>query len=228
MKNPSRTLLLAGLLCLLGGLPRAQAQDPISEAIKAGVTKVIVALDLQVQRLQNKTIWLQNAQKVVENELASLRLDEIAAWTERQRTLYADYYEELWQVKAALSTLDQIREMVRLQAALVAEYKRAYALFQRDGRFTASELEHMGRVYAGILEESVQHLDQGLLLSHSFATRMGDGQRLEALHLALSGLRQNYSDLRAFNAQAVQLSLQREKERQDLQAVQRLHQQRGQ
>jgi hypothetical protein len=53
------------------------AQVPIVEIIKAAIIKVIKAADLQIQRLQNKTIWLQNAQKTLENKMSQLKLDEI-------------------------------------------------------------------------------------------------------------------------------------------------------
>ena len=45
----------------------SKAQFPIAEIIKQAIKKVIVAVDLKIQKLQNKTIWLQNAQKAVEN-----------------------------------------------------------------------------------------------------------------------------------------------------------------
>src|SRR5450631_3079284 len=54
----------------------ACAQDPIT-IIKEGVTKVIKAVDLQVQRIQTATIGLQEVQKEVENTMSALRLDEI-------------------------------------------------------------------------------------------------------------------------------------------------------
>src|SRR5688572_10980502 len=50
---------------------------PILEVIKQGVVKVIRAVDLKIQRLQNETIWLQHAQKVMENTLSKLKLEEI-------------------------------------------------------------------------------------------------------------------------------------------------------
>src|SRR3954462_6349488 len=77
----------------------ALAQDPITEIIKAGIKKVIKAVDLKIQRLQNQTIWLQNAQKVIENTMSVVKLNEITDWVEKQRVLYKDYYNELWQVK---------------------------------------------------------------------------------------------------------------------------------
>ena len=63
---------------------RANAQFVVGEVIKLTVTKVIKAIDLKVQRMQNQTIWLQNAQKVLENQLSlktggDIGLDEPAA-----------------------------------------------------------------------------------------------------------------------------------------------------
>ncbi|WP_114782332.1 conjugal transfer protein TraI [Botryobacter ruber] len=218
-----RTLLSLLLIAAAGLHQPAQAQDPIMAAIKAGVTKVIVALDLQVQRLQNQTIWLQNAQKVLENKLSELRLTEIAEWTERQRQLYDDYYQELWKVKAAIAYYQRVRDIIETQAALVAEYKRSFALFRQDRNFTPAELDFMQRVYNGILEASAENLDQVLLLVNAFSTQMSDAARLELIELAADRLEQNYSDLREFNAQNVQLSLQRAKQRNNLQTVRSLY-----
>lgn len=213
------------LLCLLAvaPVPPAQAQDPITEAIKAGVTKVIVALDLQVQRLQNETIWLQNAQKVLENKLSELRLQEIADWSEQQRQLYAGYYAELWQIKAALAQYQEVRDAVQTQAALVEEYKRAYRLFRQDTNFTSEELDFMLQVYSGLLTESLRHLDQLLLAVTSHTTQMGDGARLTLIHQAAEGISRTYSNLRAFNADTIRLSLQRATDRRMLQQLQRLY-----
>ena len=223
MRASHSIILLTLLLSTAASMKPAYAQDPVTEVIKAGVKKVIVALDLQVQRIQNETIWLQNAQKVLENKLSELRLTEISEWTERQRRLYADYYEELWKVKQAIATYRQVREIITLQAALVSEYRRAYGLFRQDGNLSPGELDYLYRVYAGILSESMHHLDQALLVTSSFATQMRDGERLSRLEEAASGIRQNYSDLRRFNASQLQLCLQRARERGDLEAMQRLY-----
>ena len=64
------------------------AQLPIAQIIKEGIKKVIVAVDLKIQRLQTKTIWLQNAQKVVENKMSKLKLKEISDWVQKQKDLY--------------------------------------------------------------------------------------------------------------------------------------------
>jgi hypothetical protein len=199
------------------------AQDPITEIIKAGVKKVIKAVDLKIQRLQNKTIWLQNAQKVVENTMSEMKLNEITDWVEKQRTLYKDYYDELWQVKNTISYYHRVREITSKQVQLVAEYKRAWGLFKQDKHFTGDELDYMGKVYNGILDESVKNLDQIFLVINSFSTQMSDAKRLEIINQAYNQVETNYSDLKAFNQQNVLVSLQRAKSKKDIDVVKGLY-----
>lgn len=197
---------------LLTALPSgASAQLAIAEVIRAGIKKVVKAVDLKVQRLQNQTIWLQNAQKVIENQLSKLKLGEISDWTERQRKLYSGYYDELVKVKSLISTYKRVRDLVGTQVAIVQEYKWASGLFKKDKHFSASELLHMEEVYEGILKESVKNLDQVFIVVSSFKTQMSDSKRLEMINLAAEKIEENFSDLKAFNDRNVVLTIQRSK-----------------
>ncbi|MGK6353168.1 conjugal transfer protein TraI [Parapedobacter sp. DT-150] len=213
MKKTLRTYMLIlpiSAVTLFVSLPEgATAQLAIAEVIKAGIKKVIKAIDLQIQRMQNRTIWLQNAQKVLENQLSKLKLDEIADWTERQRDLYGKYYDELWKIKSAISYYQRVKDLTETQVAIVEEYRRAWNLFQQDTNFTPEELLHMGQVYTGILEESVKNLDQVLLVVNSFRMQMSDAARLETIRKAGGKIDGNYNDLRQFNRQNSLLSIQR-------------------
>lgn len=199
-------------MTLLVALPTgANAQLAIAEVIKAGVKKVIKAVDLKVQRLQNETIWLQNAQKVIENTLSKLKLTEISDWTQRQKELYSEYYEGLVKVKSLISTYNRIRELAQTQGEIVSEYNRASSLFKRDKHFSVEELLHMEEVYRGILDASIRNLDQVFVVIGSFKTQMSDAARLELIASAAREMDENYSDLRQFNEQNVILSIQRSK-----------------
>lgn len=204
-------------------LARVQAQTPVLEVIKAGVKKAIKAVDLQVQRQQNKVIWLQNAQKTLENAMSQLQLGEISGWVEKQRTLYQDYYEELYRVKTTVSDYQRIRNITRRQVRLVEEYQRAWRLFRQDRHFSPDEINYMGQVYAGILEESAKNIDQIFLAVQAFASQMSDAERLQIIDVAADRVEASYDDLRMFNRQNVLLSLQRAKAQQDVEAVKRLY-----
>lgn len=197
---------------LLTALPTgANAQLAIAEVIKAGIKKVVKAIDLKVQRLQNQTIWLQNAQKVIENQLSKLKLGEISEWTDRQRKLYSSYYDELVRVKSVISTYKRVRDLVGTQTAIVQEYNWASGLFKKDKHFSASELLHMEEIYEGILKESMKNIDQVFVVISLFKTQMSDAKRLELINEAAIKIEQNFSDLRAFNDQNIVLSIQRSK-----------------
>jgi hypothetical protein len=185
---------------LLTALPTgASAQLAIAEVIKAGVKKVIKAVDLRVQRLQNETIWLQNAQKVIENQLNKLKLGEISDWTERQRKLYAEYYESLVKVKSVISTYKKIRDLVGTQTAIVQEYQWASTLFKKDKHFSVDELLQMEELYQGILKASVKNLDQVFVVINSFKTQMSDAARMELIDGAAKAIAENFTDLKDFS-----------------------------
>jgi hypothetical protein len=203
-------ILPMSAMTLFVALPQgANAQIAVLEVIKAGVKKVIKAVDLKVQRLQNQTIWLQNAQKVLENQLSKLKLTEIADWTQKQKDLYGEYYNELWEIKSAIAYYKRIKDLTEKQIAIVDEYKWAWNLFRQDKHFRPEELSYMEEVYKGILDESIKNLDQILLVVNSFKTQMSDANRLEIISEAANKMETNYSDLKQFNTQNSQLSIQR-------------------
>lgn len=218
-------LMPTSLIVLMVSLPleHVNAQVAVLEVIKAGVKKVIKAVDLKIQRMQNETIWLQNAQKVMENQLSKIKLTEISDWTEKQKELYSKYYSELWKVKATITYYNRIKEITTKQVLLVEEYKKAWNLAKQDKNFKPQELDYMYNVYSGILKESAKNLDEILLVVNSFRTQMSDSKRLEIINSAADRIDENYSDLKQFNNQNILMSVQRSKGQQEIRNVQKLY-----
>lgn len=216
-------ILLVGSVTITPHQQEVKAAIPIAKIIREAIKRVIKAVDLMIQRLQNKTIWLQNAQKVLENKLSELKLTEIAEWTEKHRKLFEEYYNELWKIKNALATYQRIRHIMDKQVRLVDEYKRAWNLIRQDNHFTETEIDYMYRVYTGILNESVKNLDQILLVINAFKTQMTDAQRLVIISQAGDRIEQNFLDLLEFNRQAGQLSLNRAKSKNEIERIKNLY-----
>jgi hypothetical protein len=215
--------LLCFLLISTPARPATAAAIPILEIVKAVAKKVIKAIDLRIQKLQNKTIWLQTAQKKIENILSKLKLDEISDWTEKQKELYRNYYEELAKVKTIITYYQRIKDISEKQVRLVDEYERAWNLFQKDAHFNSSELDYMQSVYSGILNESLKNIDQIFLVLDSFTTQMSDAKRLEIINSAADQIDANYDDLTLFNRQNILLSLQRAKTEHDVKSVKQFY-----
>lgn len=202
---------------------RSEGQIPIAEIIKEGITKVIVAVDLKVQRMQNEVIWLQSAQKVIENTMSKIQLDEINEWMEKQKTLYADYFDELRKVKSALTQYHRVKEVISQQFQIVKEYKTAWELFRKDKYFTGAELEHILDVFNGMMKESEKSIDRLGLVINSFVTQMSDAERLAIINDVAENVQQILFDLRRFNEENKMISIQRATELNEIEYVRRLY-----
>lgn len=204
------------VLILVSITINSQAQVQV---VTSMVKRVIKAIDLKVQRMQNKTIWLQNAQKTLENELSKMQLTEISGWSEKQQMLYGNYYAELLKVKSTIAYYQRVKDLTLQQVAMVREYQRAWGLFTSDAHFKPGELAEMQRVYVGILDAATKNIDQILLVINPGRTQMTDQQRLEMIDLAGDRLDENYSDLKQYNNQNMILTLHRSKDLDELKTL---------
>ncbi|TMI63048.1 MAG: conjugal transfer protein TraI [Bacteroidetes bacterium] len=214
-----RIIVMIGLLISVN----TKAQIPVLEIIRQGVKKVIIAVDLKIQRMQSKVVILQNAQKTVENAMSKVKLTEISEWVEKQRKLYDDYFQELKMVKEGIVFYHRVKEVISNQAAMVNEYKQAWALFRQDKNFTSDELKYMFSVYTGMMDESLKNLDQLFLVVTAFTTQMSDAKRMELLSLASENIEGGYMDLRKFNNQNKVISLQRASDRAEIEYLKRMY-----
>ncbi len=209
---------------LLAWAPKQEAKaQVIAEVIRQGVKKVIKAVDLAVQRLQNETIALQNAQKWLENKLSELKLTEIAEWTQRQRDLYRDYYDKLWRVRSTIQSYRRVAHIITRQQQMVEHAIFFRQMVANDKHFTRSEIDFMFRVYMGMITESLYNVEQLNIIVSSFKTQMSDGERMELIDKTADKVEQNYSDLRQFNDQNRQLSLARAKDAHDAEVTRKLY-----
>ncbi len=208
---------------MLSILPTSQSQAQLIDAILEAIKAAIIAADIAVQKVQNATVDLQNVQKGIENELSKLKLNEIADWTQKQKDLYQEYFNELQQVKTVIAYYKRISDIVSKQKQLVTEYKQAYSSVQQDKHFSAGEIKYIYSVYTGIVNESVKNLDQLLGILESFTVSMSDAERLKIINRSADGVEQQLSDLRRFNTQNSQLSLQRSKDQDEVEAVKKLY-----
>ncbi|MGH2622188.1 MAG: conjugal transfer protein TraI, partial [Sphingobacterium sp.] len=170
----SKIIILLVILLTLPSSNRVYGQLIISQVISAGVKRAIKAVDLRIQRLQNRTIWLQNAQRTIENSLSKFKLDEIAIWSAKHKDQYQQYYRELLQVKSMIRFYSRIKEAIQKQLLLVKEYGRIWRLLRKDRQFTTAELNYMGEVYQGILTKSLKNIDFIQLAARSFSFQMTD------------------------------------------------------
>ena len=203
------------LACLMPGRSNAQVLDIIS-IINAAVKKVIVATDLEVERMQTETIGAQNAEKADEIDMEQGELTGIGSWVEQQRALFAAYYQELREVKNVIAGYEEVKAMIEKEVAIVDGYQQIYSALRQDKHFNVTEVQQAYNVLAGIAKQSVQNIQRLTLVVTSVVTQMGDAARLRLIDETGSDIDRNYSDLAEFRQQTLLLSLQRGKDESDI------------
>jgi TraG P-loop domain len=211
--------LAAAFLLLPNGRASAQIIDIIDEAVKYALEEA----DLKIQEAQTETLYLQNAEKALENDMTGGLLDDITDWVQDQDQLFAAYYQELWQVKSVFTGFSKVTQLIERQAQLVKEYQQATAAVRQDPHFSAAEVAHMLNVYGGILNASIRNGAQLATVIKSFVTQMDDAGRLLIIDETASGIDRNYADLQQYTQQNTLLSLQRAKDEGDIQTIKALY-----
>ena len=150
-------------------------------------------------------------------------LSGIALWVEQQRALFAAYYQELRQVKNAIASYEEVKEMIDKQAKIIAGYQQVYAALRQDKHFSVDEVSHAYAVLTGIAGQSVQNIKRLTLVVTSLLTQMGDAARLRLIDETGSDIDRNYTDLAVFSQQNFLLSLQRAKDVNDIAVTKALY-----
>lgn len=214
-------MLLAALV--FSAAPTLKSRAQLIDIIREALIAAIKAADIAVQKVQNATLDLQNAQKAVENSLSKLKLGQIGDWEQKTKDIYSEYFDELKKVKTAISSFKAITGIISQQSQLVAEYKQTFSLIKQDKHFSSSEIDYIYGVYTGIIAESLKSLDQILLVLTNYSLQMSDAARMKIIKQASLDIERDTGDLRNFNNQNAQVSLQRSKDQQEISTVMSLY-----
>jgi hypothetical protein len=219
MKKAAMVSMIAiGFMLTTTGTCHAQV-NIIGEALK----RVIMAIDLRIQKMQTRTILLQAAQRQLENVMEATHLADITDWVQQQKDQYSVYYQELWQVKDVLQYYSAVKTMIDKEARLIAGCKQAYSALAVDSHVSAEEVEVCAQVYQGILRQSSRTIDQLSTVIRAFTTQMDDADRLRIINELSAGIDRDYRQLSLFTQQTILLSLQRAKDAQDMNLIKALY-----
>lgn len=199
------------------------AQIPILDIVTEAAEKVVMAIDLQVQQLENETLGLQEAQKALENQLVGSELTGIATWLEDQKDLYVGYYQELWEAKTAISGFERVAQMIKEEEQLVSQVKQLNAAMGQDRHLTAAEVTAMGNQLSGIVKATEQDIGRLEMAIQALVTQMSDADRLRIVDEAGDGIDQHYSDVQVLGQRSAILSLNRAQDANDVAVTRALY-----
>jgi hypothetical protein len=126
--------------------------------------------------------------------------------------LHQVFLDGLLQVSPAVRNYKKVADIISLQLRIVSEYKSAFKQFKENGKFTAGEVEYMGKVYSNLFNQSVNNLETLTMIITSGTLRMSDDERLKQIDSLYEDMVDKLTFLRHFNNQTSVLALQRTKD----------------
>ncbi|MES2329659.1 MAG: hypothetical protein V4539_08660 [Bacteroidota bacterium] len=208
-------------LSLIGFFSSGNAQ--VLELITFVTNKVVKAIDLKVQAMQNATINLQLIQQEAENELSKHSLGEIGTLTEKQKELYASYYASLKQVKVVVGASAQVLKVRQQQKALNELYNSALSKTRLDSHFTAKERVQIQQTYKTIIDEGATTLDKLETSLRNNTISATDADRMKLITQSANQLDGLLYKLQTLYERNQQISIKRARDKEEALAVRSLY-----
>ena len=137
--------------------------------------------------------------------------------------LHQKFLDALLAVSPSVARYKRIGETMRMQVALVRDYRAALSAFRTSQVFTLDELDYLAGVYDRLLSESLSQLDDLLMVITAGKLRMNDNERLVAIDRVYGAISKQYIFLQTFNKGTQLLVIQRQKESKEIQLSKKLN-----
>ena len=201
-------ICIAPLVMLVPNSANAQAQE-------------MKQLALNIEKLAQFRQILKDMKKGY--EILSGGYNTIKDLSQGNFNLHKSFLDALLQVSPVVRDYRRVADIVDYQVVLVKEYRSAYERFRNNGNFNAQEIAFIDRVYDNLMDQSLRNLEELTDVVTANKLRMSDDERLTAIDRIFADMQDKLLFLRSFNNSATVLSLQREKEANDVRSMRRIH-----
>jgi hypothetical protein len=148
--------------------------------------------------------------------------EQVKSISEGNFNLHSTFLNSLATISPEVRKYVRIADIITYQEEIVTEYKSAYRSFSSGGHFSVQELLYLNNVYAQLLNQSLNNLTTLANILTAGTLRMSDAERLQAIDHLYSDTQTKLTFLRNFDNEAEILALQRQKEQNDVNTLQRI------
>jgi hypothetical protein len=184
-------------------------------------TQAIQQLLLDVEKLtqlKNILTELKSGYEIVSDGYTTIK-----NISEGNFNLHDIFLKSLLEVSPAVKNYIRVKDILDAQLSIVREYKNALKQFKGSGEFSVDEINYLEKVYANLLNHSLNNLQTMMMVITAGKLRMSDDERINSIDGVWKEVSQQLTFLRHFNNQARILCLQRAKEKNDLSTINQLY-----
>ncbi|WP_018615879.1 hypothetical protein [Segetibacter koreensis] len=133
--------------------------------------------------------------------------------------LHQVFLDGLLAVSPVVKNYKRVADIVSYQLSIVKDYKVAFKRFKQDQNFSPDEILYIGKVYKNLFKQSLKNLDKLAMIITASQLRMTDSERLEAIDQVYADIQDKFNFLRDFNNKTSILSLQRTRQKAELNSI---------
>ncbi|MGE8426339.1 MAG: TerB family tellurite resistance protein [Sphingobacterium sp.] len=201
-------LLLIGVCCLQLHLVSAQSAE-------------VQQLLLNVEKLAQFKQILSDMKKGY--QVTYKGYNAIKNISQRNFNLHNTFLDGLLKVNPEIARYRKVAEIIRLQSAILSEYKSAYRRLTAGGRFRPEEIRYLQQVYKNLFYRSVDNLEELAMILTASKLRMSDEERLRSIDRLYEDMGGKLVFLRRFNKQATALDHNRAKAQSEQELIKKMY-----
>lgn len=144
--------------------------------------------------------------------------------TEGNFSLHDVFINKLMAVNPVIKNYKRVADIIGYQKDMVKEYQQAFSRFNASQVFNKNELKYLVQVYKGLLNQSLQNIDELTTIITASKLSMSDDERIKIIDRIYEDTEDKLQFLKSFNRKTNVLMLQRNREKDETQHLQNLYQ----
>ena len=149
----------------------------IIQILKTAADQILKAINIALQRLQNKEIDETNKAKIIEAGIHARWLKDIVTAGNKMRELYDNYYQELRTVKEVIVLIGELRDLVQQEADILKAYRGILEVIG-SGVFRLDEQESIASLAQDLFNGAKANVEDVRHLITGFGATMQDADRV--------------------------------------------------
>ncbi len=170
-------------------------------------------IKLYIQQIAANKVYIEYLQKGY--SIAKKGLTTIGNIKNGHWSLDKDFFAGLENVNPKVRNYTKVADIVALNIQIVKRYKKALNQARASDRFTGSELDYFGKVFAGLMDDCTVVVDELIVLLKASELKMSDDERIRRIDKLYTNMQDNYVFVQDFSGKMEVMILQRDKELKD-------------
>jgi len=137
--------------------------------------------------------------------------------------LHRLFLDGLLSVSPAVKNYRKVVYIIEYQKLLIEQSKRAYDRFKNDQNLTVREVQYIEQVFERLGIQSLNNLDELLMVVTASKLRMNDEERFSAIDRIYSQMERKLTFLKVFTSNTDGISKYRSKQKSDIDALRKVY-----